>query len=92
MRPIALLTDFGLADHYVGVLHAVLEREAPGAVAWYGAPRPARRVRSYGEAAPGEIVLLEGSSGLLELAANSASAAALTGLHRGDTVEITSDG
>ena len=30
MRPIALLTDFGLADHYVGVLHAVLEREAPG--------------------------------------------------------------
>jgi S-adenosylmethionine hydrolase len=32
MRPIALLTDFGLADHYAGVLHAVLEREAPGAV------------------------------------------------------------
>jgi S-adenosylmethionine hydrolase len=31
MRPIALLTDFGLADHYVGVLHAVLERDAPGA-------------------------------------------------------------
>jgi S-adenosylmethionine hydrolase len=30
MRPIALLTDFGHADHYVGVLHAVLEREAPG--------------------------------------------------------------
>ncbi len=32
MRPIALLTDFGHADHYVGVLHAVIEREAPGAV------------------------------------------------------------
>jgi len=32
MRPIGLLTDFGLADHYVGVLHAVLEREAPGVV------------------------------------------------------------
>jgi S-adenosylmethionine hydrolase len=30
VRPVALLTDFGLADHYVGVLHAVLEREAPG--------------------------------------------------------------
>jgi hypothetical protein len=30
MRPVALLTDFGLADHYVGVLHAVLERDAPG--------------------------------------------------------------
>ncbi len=30
MRPIVLLTDFGTADHYVGVLHAVLVREAPG--------------------------------------------------------------
>jgi S-adenosylmethionine hydrolase len=30
MRPVALLTDFGYTDHYVGVLHAVLEREAPG--------------------------------------------------------------
>jgi S-adenosylmethionine hydrolase len=32
VKPIALLTDFGLADHYVGVLHAVLAREAPAAV------------------------------------------------------------
>ena len=32
MRPVALLTDFGLSDHYVGVLHAVLERETPGVV------------------------------------------------------------
>jgi S-adenosylmethionine hydrolase len=32
MRPVALLTDFGHADHYVGVLHAVIEREAPGVV------------------------------------------------------------
>ncbi len=31
MRPVALLTDFGLEDHYAGVLHAVLVREAPGA-------------------------------------------------------------
>ncbi len=30
MRPIALLTDFGLSDHYVGVVHAVLEKHAPG--------------------------------------------------------------
>jgi S-adenosylmethionine hydrolase len=30
MRPIAMLTDFGLSDHYVGVLHAVLEKHAPG--------------------------------------------------------------
>ena len=32
MRPVALLTDFGLTDHYVGVLHAVLEKHAPGVV------------------------------------------------------------
>ena len=30
MRPVALLTDFGRTDHYVGVMHAVLVREAPG--------------------------------------------------------------
>jgi len=30
VRIIVLLTDFGLNDHYVGVLHAVLLREAPG--------------------------------------------------------------
>ena len=62
-----------------------------GAAAWYDAPRPARRARSYGDAAPGEVVLLEGSSGLLELAVNRGSAAALTGLGRGDEVEVTSD-
>jgi S-adenosylmethionine hydrolase len=30
VKPVALLTDFGLVDHYVGVMHAVLVREAPG--------------------------------------------------------------
>jgi S-adenosylmethionine hydrolase len=30
MRPVALLTDFGLSDHYVGVIHAMLEKHAPG--------------------------------------------------------------
>ncbi|MBA4356975.1 MAG: SAM-dependent chlorinase/fluorinase [Humidesulfovibrio sp.] len=31
MRPIALLTDFGLTDPYVGQMHAALTRLAPGA-------------------------------------------------------------
>lgn len=31
MRPLALLSDFGSDDHYAGVLHAVLAREAPAA-------------------------------------------------------------
>jgi len=62
------------------------------AVAWYGAPRPARRAGSYGEAAPGEVVLLEGSSGLHELAVDRGSAAAFTGLSRGDGVDIAGSG
>lgn len=30
MKPVALLTDFGTRDPYTGVMHAVLERDAPG--------------------------------------------------------------
>ncbi len=30
MKPVVLLTDFGRSDTYAGVLHAVIEREAPG--------------------------------------------------------------
>ena len=30
MRPVALLTDVGLSDHDVGVVHGVLEKHAPG--------------------------------------------------------------
>jgi hypothetical protein len=48
--------------------------------------RRLRRVRTYAEAAPGELVVLEGSSGYLELAVNGASAAAATGLSRGDAI------
>jgi S-adenosylmethionine hydrolase len=45
MRPVALLTDFGLGDHYVGVLHAVLERDAPGVT----------RIDLGHEIAPGDV-------------------------------------
>ena len=45
-------------------------------------------VRTYGEAPDDEVVLLVGSSGLLELAVRSGSAAEVTGLDRGDPVEI----
>jgi len=62
---------------------------SPDSVAWYGAPRGARMVASYCEAGDGEVVMLEGSSGLLELALNGASAAEIIGLRRGDTVEVT---
>jgi S-adenosylmethionine hydrolase len=48
----------------------------------------ARRVRTYGEAGEGEVVVLEGSSRLLELALNRGSAAELLALQRGDTFEL----
>ena len=48
--------------------------------------RTARRVRTYAEARPDEVVLLEGSAGYLELAVNCGSAADVTGLERGDPV------
>jgi S-adenosylmethionine hydrolase len=59
--------------------------------AWYGAPRGAPVVATYSEAGEGQVVLLEGSSGLLELAVNRDSAADITGLAPGDTVDIISD-
>ena len=60
-----------------------------GATAWYGAPLGARRVATYSDARAGEVVVIDGSSGLLELAVNCSSAAELANLGRGDTVEIT---
>lgn len=48
--------------------------------------RSARMVRTYGEAAPGEVVALVGSSGFLEIAVVNGSAAAEMRLRRGDGV------
>ncbi len=56
--------------------------------AW-SAEAKARRGGVYAEGDPGEVVLLEGSSGLLELAVNGGSAAKATGLKRGDNVRVT---
>jgi S-adenosylmethionine hydrolase len=54
-------------------------------VTW-GTGRTGRRVRTYADAQPDEVVLLEGSAGYLELAINCGSAAEATSLERGDTV------
>jgi S-adenosylmethionine hydrolase len=50
--------------------------------------RVARRVATFGDGADDEVVLLVGSSGLLELVVNGGSAAAATGLGRGDVVDV----
>jgi S-adenosylmethionine hydrolase len=50
----------------------------------------ARRVGTYSDGRPHEVVLLEGSAGYLELAVNGGSAAMATGLRRGGSVRIIS--
>ncbi len=62
------------------------EGESEIAFATWGTGRAARRVRTYADAQPDEVVLLEGSAGYLELAVNCGSAAEATGLERGDPV------
>lgn len=49
-----------------------------------------RVVRTYGEAAPGELVALVGSSGFVEIAVRDGHAAARLRLWRGQAVELTS--
>jgi S-adenosylmethionine hydrolase len=47
-----------------------------------------RVVRTYGEAAPGELVALVGSSGFVEIAVRDGHAAARLRLSRGQAVEL----
>lgn len=66
------------------------ERLAAGTqvdIAIAGRPVP-RLVSTYGEATPGEICALFGSTDHLEIAANAGSAAALLGLGRGTPVHV----
>jgi len=68
------------------------ERVAAGAELRAGWRRIAERVSTYGNAPAGEPVLLEGSSGLLEIAIAGGSAAKLLELERGDPVELRGRG
>jgi len=64
----------------------------PKPVAWlrmsWGQRRGVRPVQTYADLGPGEIGLLAGSQGFLELAANQASAAEALGLRRGDSLRL----
>ena len=55
--------------------------------AWVG-EREVRFARTYSDVAPGELVALRGSSGLLEIACNGGSAAAVLGIGRGAVVHF----
>ncbi len=71
---------------------ATLQQHGPGdgslVLEWDGG-QVSRLVGTYAEAPPGEPVALVGSAGYLEIAVNRGSAAALTGVKRGDEVRLS---
>ena len=74
-------------DRFGNLVTNVRCEDEPGIVsATWRTGWTARRVRTYSEARPDEVVLLEGSADYLELAVNCGSAAEATGLERGDPV------
>jgi len=73
-------------DRFGNLVTNVRTEDVPAATKAVFAGRTVRRVRTYAEARPDEVVLLEGSAGYLELAVNCGSAAEATGLERGDTI------
>lgn len=62
--------------------------KGPPVEVWLGAHGPIRVVRTYGDAPPGSLVALVGSTGRLEVALVSGSAAATTGAQRGTEVRV----
>jgi S-adenosylmethionine hydrolase len=74
-------------DRFGNVITNLITQERVGMVKVAG--RAARLVRTYGEAAPGEMVALVGSSGLVEIAVREGNAAQTLGISRGDAVVLT---
>ena len=65
-----------------------VEAERAGAATAVLGSREISVGRTYGDAEPGALIALRGSSGLLEIACNGASAAELTGAARGDVIRL----
>jgi S-adenosylmethionine hydrolase len=74
-------------DRFGNAITNLVARDSVGMVKVAG--RAARLVRTYGEAARGEVVALVGSSGLVEIAVCQGNAAQALGLSRGDAVVLT---
>ena len=71
-------------------LAALMERvQATGVTASIGDRRIQRLVKTYGDASPGEPVLLYNSGGFLEIAVNQGRAADLLKLRAGDAADLT---
>ena len=54
-----------------------------------GRKRVTTRARTYAEGRPGELFVITGSTGYLEISVNQGSAAELLGCQPGSSVEIT---
>lgn len=74
-------------DRFGNVITNLMTRESAGTVEVAG--QVARLVRTYGDAAFGEIVALVGSSGFVEIAMRNGSAAGALGIARGEAVVLT---
>jgi S-adenosylmethionine hydrolase len=81
---ITLLTDFGLADPFVGVMTGAIISRFPAA-------RQIPLGRTYSEALPGHLLALLNSFGVLEVAEREGSAQRRLGLSRGAPVELVLD-
>lgn len=78
-----------LADSFGNLLTSLREADLPpGPLAAEVAGETARMVRTYGEAGPGELVALLGSSGRLEISVREGSAARRLGAARGAPVVL----
>ncbi|MCO4099706.1 MAG: SAM-dependent chlorinase/fluorinase [Gemmatimonas sp.] len=74
-------------DRFGNIITNLMTRDVSGMVKICG--RAARLVRTYGEASPGELVALVGSSGFVEIAVREGSAAQLLGVERGAVVVLS---
>jgi S-adenosylmethionine hydrolase len=75
-------------DHFGNIITNFRAADFPGPLAIRaGSEIVSRRAKTYGEVLQGELVLIEGSSGYLEIALNQASAAKHLGLGVGTVLE-----
>jgi S-adenosylmethionine hydrolase len=94
-QPVATATGFRgeivIVDSFGNLMSNVGRRLiSPGARVSIGGQLITRLVKTYGDAEPGTLVALIGSSGRLEVALVNGSAAARLGLARGAPIEIIS--
>jgi S-adenosylmethionine hydrolase len=81
-------------DRFGNCVTSLAPRELPDGGAWRlqaGRGEVTRRVRTYGDAPPGEPVLLVGSDGRIEIAVRDGRACDVLGLTPGDALHVVGD-